>query len=249
MNLATATPVEIDTVIAELEEQAWKQASLAADALRTLHYAVGDRLTGRTSWKMSDDQAIQRAQLLLDDPRPGFVKFGGSNDDKVQKSLDTITRAAVERSALYREINIHEEEFRRRGGWSRFHQLRSTANARLHASRFCSGLHRSNPGDLGWHPELSGKSEAEAVTELGPVMCSKCFRSAPTEWKQDPASLRVDPDACPGEGQDPVEGTLKRHSNYSGVKYYGDCPACPAEGVLLRSGNKLPKHKQKPKDK
>ena len=35
----------------------------------------------------------------------------------------------------------------------------------------------------GWLPKLSGMTEAEAVEEHGPALCSVCFPSAPVEWQ------------------------------------------------------------------
>jgi hypothetical protein len=36
----------------------------------------------------------------------------------------------------------------------------------------------------GWLPSLSGKTESEAVADLGPTLCSVCYPTAPTEWTE-----------------------------------------------------------------
>lgn len=242
MNLSTATPVEIDTVIADLSDKAYRQSEIIERKLVHLHYAVGDRQVSRTGWRLGTREVLEKANSLLADERPGFIKFHGSSNESVREDLAAIDAARAERQRLYDEINRHEDEYRRRP-WNRFFKLRATNNAHIHRTQSCSSLHRSNLGDLGWHPELSGKSDADAVAELGPVMCTKCFPEAPVEWRQDPKDLVApDPDACKGMGEDPVEGTVKRISNWSGVKYYGTCPSC-GDVKLLKGGTKLPKHK------
>lgn len=60
--------------------------------------------------------------------------------------------------------------------WSRFFLVTSSAG-HVHSSTYC---HTCKPTTTyGWLPELSGKSEEEAVTALGTVLCSVCFPSAP----------------------------------------------------------------------
>lgn len=247
MDLSQATPVEIDTIIADLAMQAWKQADRIDRALASLHHAVGDRQISRTAWRMSDDEVIRKVQNLLEhDDRPDFIKFHGSTQEKVTKSLKTIEEAQAERARLFDEIRIHEDEYRRRP-WSRFFMLRRTVNAHIHSHSGCQGLHSSDLSDLGWHPELSGKSEKEAVDELGPVMCSKCFPSAPVEWRRNPKDLVNNPNTCPGGDESPAEGTIERSRNWAGVRYYGDCPRC-GQNKLLKNNMRIPRH-DKPKGK
>lgn len=246
LNLATAAPSEIDTEIAELETAWFTQRHTAGKAMDTLHYAVGDRQT-RSTWKLTEDALFTRlADLLKDDTRPDFVKFHHRTAPDIAKALVTLHQANTEMAQLQREIDILEAEYKRRP-WSRFHQLRTTDGARIHDSRWCPGLHRSNLGDLGWHPDLSGKTEAEAVADLGPVMCSKCFRSAPVEWKRDPKDLKVNPNACPGAEKAPVEGTVKFQRSLNGGYEEAECTGC-GEMKRLRVGYTIGKH-DKPKSK
>jgi hypothetical protein len=247
MDLRTATPAQIDTAIADLEVKAWKQGGRIASALKSLHYAVGDRQAGRTGWNMTDDQVTHKAQNLLEDERPGFIKFHGSTNESVSENLATIVEAQAEQTRLYGEINVYEAEYKRRP-WSRFHQLRSTDGARIHGTRFCSSLHRSDIGDLGWHPELSGKSEQEAVEALGPVMCSKCFKSAPVEWRRDPKDLKANLNACPGAEKSPVEGTRRFQPTWNGGYDEAECTGCGEMKRLRSTDWKIGKH-DKPKSK
>jgi hypothetical protein len=63
-------------------------------------------------------------------------------------------------------------------GWSRFFLVTSSPG-HVHSSMHCSSCRPTTT--YGWLPELSDKSEDEAVAELGPSLCSVCFSSAPTE--------------------------------------------------------------------
>lgn len=61
-------------------------------------------------------------------------------------------------------------------GWSRFFLVTSSAG-HVHSSTGCHTCRDTTT--YGWMPELSGKGEIEAVAELGTVLCSACFPSAP----------------------------------------------------------------------
>jgi hypothetical protein len=73
-------------------------------------------------------------------------------------------------------------------GWRRFWLVQH-----IHASQYCSSFRPTTR--VGWLPDVSGLTEAEAVKEHGAILCTICFPSAPVEWtrgKQD------DPATCSG---------------------------------------------------
>jgi hypothetical protein len=65
-------------------------------------------------------------------------------------------------------------------GWSRFF-LVTSSSGHIHSSMSCSTCRPTTA--FGWMPELSGKSEAEAVERCGPTLCSVCFPEAPLDWQ------------------------------------------------------------------
>uniref|UniRef100_UPI003F492358 hypothetical protein n=1 Tax=Nonomuraea sp. CA-251285 TaxID=3240002 RepID=UPI003F492358 len=250
MNLKTATPKEVDAAIATLETEAFRQTQLIQQSYDTIHLAVRDRRKyhGRhLGWEMTDDNATALAKAKLDNAAEAATFFHYGKEDKAREALATIDAATAKYGSLFAEIERHEEEYQRRP-WTRFHQLRSTTGARIHSRRYCQGLHRSDWNDLGWHPELSGKTVEEAVRDLGPVLCTKCFPKAKPEWRQDPKNLKPkDPDECPGTNREPVEGTVQGKATVTGYTEWGICPVCQY-GKTVRRDGKLAKHK-KPKVK
>lgn len=65
-------------------------------------------------------------------------------------------------------------------GWSRFFMV---PGGHIHASLSCKTCNRlGRDTAFTWLPHLSGRTEAEAVAEFGPVLCTVCFPSAPLYW-------------------------------------------------------------------
>lgn len=175
-------PREIDEKLAELDTQRAKADHQAARQLSTLHSAVGDkpRYTSRNRriWGRPDDEVIVEARQLLAAADSDHTLIGAFYASAVRKALDAYDTGIVEATRLESEMErVEAPWFEHR--WTRFFQLRSTKNAKIHNSRFCGALHRSDPGDMGWHPELSGLTEEQAVAKLGAALCSRCFRAAP----------------------------------------------------------------------
>ena len=59
-------------------------------------------------------------------------------------------------------------------GWSRFFLVTSNSG-HVHSSMYCHTCYPTT--EYGWLPELSGKTEAQAVAKLGDTLCSRCFPS------------------------------------------------------------------------
>jgi len=85
--------------------------------------------------------------------------------------------ACGDKERLKSEIEVMDEAYT---GWSRFF-LVTSSQGHIHSSMRCSTCF--NTTTYGWLPELSGKTEGEAVDELGPSLCTHCFAGAPSELK------------------------------------------------------------------
>ena len=114
-------------------------------------------------------------------------------------------------------------------GWSRFFLVQH-----IHSNQYCSSFRPTTR--VGWLPEVSGLTEAEAVAEYGAILCTICFPSAPVEWTQGKQD-----DSCPGSGKS-IDWSLEhRVGFYSGN--WATCSVCE-KGVGIRSGAyNVPKHK------
>lgn len=120
-------------------------------------------------------------------------------------------------------------------GWTRFYLVQH-----IHSSQHCSSF-RDNT-QIGWLPNLSGQTEAEAVAEHGAILCTKCFPSAPVEMT-DGRGVPVTDGTCPGSGQrfDPEQPNTAHY-------HFGPMATCPSCGELVglksRGSNMVRKHKR-----
>lgn len=116
-------------------------------------------------------------------------------------------------------------------GWSRFFHV-----VHLHKDMHCSSFRPTTR--IGWVPDVSGFTEAEAVAAHGESLCTICFPSAPVALTQKQA----DPDTCEGSGK----GYSKTHKTGREHSYYGKsgyCSVCDTRQVVTASGN-IRKHKK-----
>lgn len=216
-----------DAILAKLTDEFFEAYAAWERAADRLHGAAGDDKT-RYGWKMSNDEALAKATERAADER--IVKF---NRDGYARAVEAYPAAVAVKSAADKAIDDHEAANYK--GWLRFFLV---PGGHIHRSRGCSSLRITTR--IGWLPNLSGETEAEAVAEHGAMLCTKCFPSAPVEWT---IGKPTDPDACTGSGKRPVEGTIVRR--YPST--YAECTGCGVPQVYTMSGV-IKKHKR-PKGK
>lgn len=230
MDLATATPAEIDGRLADLYATGAKAQQTIDAALETLHDAVGDRRPSRrTRYKLTHEQAVATAHDWIDNS-----KGVHHERERMQRAIDRLAAAEQQLVETNAQTQVLDAEYDRRP-WSRFIAVEG---GHLHSGRVCEGGTIRVTTKLGWHPELSGKTEAEAVDLLGPMLCTHCFRSAPVEFTVGTPAAKANPNRCTGTGQFPVEGTTRFRMNR-----VGECPACHTEQIVkddlrMRAHNK-----------
>ncbi len=184
MDLTTATPVEIDTVLARIMNDEYTNTLAFGSALDMLHYAVSDEKVGawsRRNWAMSTDETIDAAKAL--------AEGGTYKATDAQKYLDRFNAARAQAKALREEAAPLNTEFQRRGGWSRAF-LATSANGHIHSSRDCSTCYVTT--NFYWFVDLSGHDEAEIVTKAGSDACTVCYPSAPVNDLKRPRSIFSD---------------------------------------------------------
>lgn len=110
-------------------------------------------------------------------------------------------------------------------GWNRFFLVQH-----IHNTAHCSSFRPTTR--VGWLPDVSGLTEAEAVAEHGATLCTICFPSAPVEL----TTAKVDDKVCTG---------TRDYSQPSRTGYYrGNWATCSDCGqqIALTSTGKLRKH-------
>lgn len=206
-NLTTATPVEIDTRIADLHDQIGRanrviggltERMLDRAGMRVRHSATWE--TRRTTYTVTGTfldaiEALTECARLMDawraagyprDGRPADLApgYGGSLDlAEITEVVAKRTAAIDARYVLWTEANELEGEYRRRP-WSRYFLVVSSAG-HIHSSTACQTCRRTT--GFGWMPERSGQTEAEAIASLGKhadSLCSVCYPTAPVVSKR-----------------------------------------------------------------
>lgn len=174
------TPREIDTALAAAWheiDKAWEHRGLVANSV--FRWAEEERgIRSRyirkgyvPSLPISEARAELDKLVTAGDERS--IMRGKRPSEALAKLDEADARVQAARA-------VAEELERHYTGWSRFFVVTSSAG-HVHASRNCRTTRSSTT--FGWLPQLSGKSEAEAVQELGERLCSVCFPSAPIAWQ------------------------------------------------------------------
>lgn len=233
-NITTATPVEIDTRLAELYRAELEAEGRVEDATDQLRRMLGEKpvkvsRAGRKTWRSTNQEALAAARARGTDTVPRYSQARTFADEvaKVDAKLAALLAILDEQKPL-------DAEFARRGGWTRFFIVQNNGG-HIHASMHCQtcnrGMYRT---EFAWIPEMSGMVEADALAQLAEqahTLCTVCFPNAPV--------LPAAPSTyCPGSGVSPVKGTSKT----TGMRTYGDCTRCD-ERPLVTAYNVTRKHK------
>lgn len=175
----TGTPREIDTALATIYKRRSDANHTIDRALDEAHRIVGDRknLGNRknsiSQWKRDDTDVETDVRKLADThvPTPWAVYDPTKTIARIDAARTELDRCAVEQRPLDARYNM--------APWSRFF-LVTSSDGHIHSSMGCSTCRPTT--EFGWLPELSGRAEADAVAAHGPLLCTVCFPSAPTEW-------------------------------------------------------------------
>lgn len=222
MDIALATPAEIDIELARLHDINAKHHMARSSSISTAHRLNGERAVYRGRqrvWLNSAEDTLNELALKIADERlPNW-----DMKDAIA-CIEHVGQLDRQIAAVTAEIEKLEAEYSRRP-WSRFI---SVEDGHLHSGTRCAGGTIRISTKIGWHPELSGKTEAEAVEQFGPMLCTFCYPSAPVEFtigKQKPAR-------CEGSGLPPVHGSItRRRMNVS-----GRCTGCQVVKPLTQYG-------------
>ena len=167
--MAERYEVTVDTRIAELHGKCDAATERVNSAVNSMHVYAKDRRTyvgRRAVWTMT------LADVLAHEPK-NPKDWDGSH---YLQARDDYNARAAELLALTNELAEAQKLYT---GWSRFF-LVANVGGHIHSSMSCKTCYPTTI--FGWLPNLSGLTEADAVAEHGPRLCSVCYPSAPVEW-------------------------------------------------------------------
>ncbi|MGW0626168.1 hypothetical protein [Streptomyces sp. NPDC002758] len=168
MNLTTATPVEIDTVLYSL----WgKQQDVE---MRIAGYQRAEAETFVTIEKIRNGVRLPQYRTVLD----GI---------ELVEQLLLLKRNIAEYQAELAELNAqslpYENEYVRRGGWNRVF-LAKSYGGHAHNGQECSTCHNGEyRTQFAWLVRYSGQDEDTIVADAGERACTTCYPSAPADAK------------------------------------------------------------------
>lgn len=233
MQLSTATPVEIDTELARLHGELDGLNRQLGILAKTAHSLNGEKPT-RYGRKYIYDRPIDKtlnelALKLADDQFDFYTK------ENVVDCINQHGDLSRKFDVVQTQVQAIDDEYNGRP-WSRFIAVEG---GHIHSSRFCEGGTIRVTTRIGWHPELSGKSQAEAVELLGELLCTHCFPDAPVAWTTGVAKKKVAEGYCDGQGEQGENLEMQ----YCSPR--GNCPKCKQATGISRTGkvlrHKLPK--------
>lgn len=228
---ASHSPLQVDTLLAELYSQAAKVDQRIERSVASAHYRLGHR-KGHRRGLPNDGWPTDAATALTDleaaiatETIPAWESKGAK---KILTDVEDLQAQQADIAGRTAELGA---EYSSRP-WSRFF-LVTSSNGHIHSSMSCHTCRYDTA--YGWLPDLSGKTEPDAVADQGAILCTACYQSAPVEWTR---GKDADPLTCPGSNQAPAGDT-----RMFGRTRYGTCPVCGDELPAGYSG--IRKHKTK----
>jgi len=226
------SPEDIDTELAELDATLSRCYREIDHQLDLAHRAFGDtpmrypRGARSAVWRTTPEQTRERLAVRARsaDPTTAWLIY---NEATILATLTNLDQTVVTTTV---RITLLEDEYDRRQ-WSRFF-LVTSSDGRIHSSRSCSTCRPTT--EYGWLPRLSGRTEAEAVNEHGPLLCSVCFPTAPVEWTHKPERSHC-------AGRTPKVDTIRSWAR----GLFAECPVC-GKSIDVKANGELRKH-QPPK--
>ena len=124
--------------------------------------------------------------------------------------------------AARQALRAHEAGYT---GWSRFY-LVTSSSGHVHSSTKCCTCHKGKlPTAFALVPTLSGSTEAEAVAELGPALCSVCFASAPVDHREQATVSQAQAQALADGGIEAFRAARQKAAGKASQR-------CPGSGLV-----------------
>lgn len=171
MDLTTATPREIDTALAAIYVEIYKQQAVTNSRWNTVEHTVksylGLKYYDHPSTKQTEETLAELHEVQPDDYRgqqviAAFARYEQALSDLLNLRMST---------------QPYDEEYSRRP-WTRAWLVNNTSG-HVHNTMSCSTCFPTT--EFVWLPEMSDQPEAEIVEEAGERACTVCYPSAPVD--------------------------------------------------------------------
>jgi hypothetical protein len=168
------TPPQVDELFAAAWDRRYELLMNVYAAWNDVHYAVGDRRISTQTWRMGHAEVQEKA----------------AGTERGRKALDSVNRAKGAVAELDNTVLAKlENEFGRRGGWSRAYLV---TDGHVHSSMHCSSCNRGEfPTRFSWMIDYSGKDMAEIVEAAGERACTICYPDAPVARRDKGENVTV----------------------------------------------------------
>lgn len=168
------TPPEVDELFAAVWDRRYELLEDVYAAWNEVHYAVGDRRVSAQTWRLGHQEVQGKA----------------AGTERGREALDRVNRAKGAVAELDGTVLAKlENEFDRRGGWSRAYLV---TDGHVHSSMHCSSCNRGEfPTRFSWMIDYSGKSMAEIVEAAGERACTICYPDAPVARRDKGENVAV----------------------------------------------------------
>lgn len=208
--------VDTDTREATLHGTAYELQQTIASAASTIKQYAGAKRTHR-GYSMTLAEA--EATITADGFTPSrSVEWWGRQGGDVDQARGIITEARTTLADVRSKIAECEQIWRDNGRWTRFFLVTNT-NGHIHSSLECSTCRETT--SYAWLPAISGLTEADAVAQIGPRLCSVCFPSAPVEHRD--GELHADREAREArEAEKTAKADAKRAKALTAALFEGD---------------------------
>lgn len=216
----TRREVTVDTALADIYRRADLVSHQRAALDSTFRHYSGARKLSRYQWDLTSKQAREAVIAKL---AAGEIKSWDLRT--VESAVERWAETDRELDALVAERAPFDAEYWAKP-WNRFFLV---LGGHIHASQTCAGGTIRPTTQVGWLPNLSGLTEADAVAAHGTILCSHCFPSAPVEWTVGLAKVGQ----CPGVDQPATGVTVGRGWP---IKRWGACAGCGKNFTVNANG-------------
>lgn len=185
-DITTLTPQQIDQALFDIYVEIGVTRARYEQAWATVRHYVHD-LLGMTWREKVTDAQVQEVCAEV-------AEIAEGNEDDLTYRQGSLWTAMQRAEALGTKVDDlrmscqpFDEEFDRRGGWTRAFLVITKGSGHVHSSMRCSTCYATT--EFQWLPDLSDHDETEIIEKAGERACTVCYPHAPVEVLSRPTSI------------------------------------------------------------